>query len=243
MLAFSLAFLLLLVPSAPASTSEWLAQHSTASSPVRELLRLFHARQHPPRAACSRTRLLLVHLDDENFEGLGSLTGELVQSLGEAMHANRTLIWGVGLPFLLDRTRDEWSSPRGPRSTRSVWTTPSGAPISLDCSTWEGYGGGAWACFFRKLSSCSLDDATPDELRALGENPYDDTARLKLIELRRGVAGYTVPRWDSELAAAAGSAMHPRHAWAASLAAYIFRLKPEVEAAAAHLVSKLYALP
>jgi glycosyltransferase involved in cell wall biosynthesis len=171
----------------------------------------------------------VTHLDDEHFEGLGSVVGEVAGALGEAMHSNRTLVWGVGLPYMLDRTRDEWVSPRGSEGAGSVWFSSTNN-THLDCSGWEGMGGGAWACFFASISSCSLEDATFDELVALGENPYNNSARLKFQEHRRGVSLYTVPSEAAapDLRAAALAAAHPRHTMAAGLIGYLLRLVPRV---------------
>ena len=209
-------------------SSDWQSQHSPSSPAILALLPLVHARQHPTKSACRGTRFLVTQLDDEHFEGLGSILGEIAGALGEAMHANRTLVWGVGLPYLFDKTRDEWASQGGSVGAAGVFGGRGG--LGLDCSSWEGLGGGAWACFFRSLSSCSLEDATFAELVTLGEDPYNDSARLKLQEHRRGVSLYTLPSMSAapDLYAAASIAAHPRHAFAASLMAFLFRLKPSV---------------
>jgi glycosyltransferase involved in cell wall biosynthesis len=213
-----------------AAAPDHVAQHAPSSPAVRALLAAYAARQAPPKSACRSTRLLVTHLDDEHFEGLGSVLGEVLGALGEAAHSNRTLVWGLGLPYMLDRTRDEWAAPLGSRGAGRVWW-PRGEP--LDCSSWEGSGGGAWACFFRALSTCSLEDASVDELVALGADPYNNSARLKLMEHRRGVAAFTVPAAAAapDFAAAAAGARSPRHAMAAATAGYLFRLAPRVAAA------------
>lgn len=69
--------------------------NSSGKSYVRTLLRLLHARQHPPRHECKATRLLLVKSPEISFEGLGSVLSLLTLGLAEAVYSNRTLIWGA----------------------------------------------------------------------------------------------------------------------------------------------------
>lgn len=158
----------------------------------------------------------------------------------QAAWSNRTLIWGADLTPLFDLSRPAWEASRGANRT-----VVHGVPLSCDASR----GGGAYNCFFGEcclcrrrrrstpggplrrptaepLSSCSLADVTWEELRGLGESGFDDTARVKIAEARRGVTAYEPPP-----GVLPPSTVLPRHKWTAAIAAYVFRVKPELHAA------------
>ena len=52
---------------------------------------------------------------------------------------------------------------------------------------------GAYGCFFEPLSTCALEDVSGKEMIVFSENPHNDTARIALSEIRRGVANYHPP--------------------------------------------------
>jgi hypothetical protein len=137
--------------------------------------------------------------------------------------------------------------------------------LTLECGDgWRGQGGGTWSCFFEPISSCSLADATFEEVAQLGADGFRDDARLRIAEsARRGVSAYHVPdasslpQWAAVFGAssaaddargkrgagagaASPSAASPAtaaantrgaHEWAAALAAFLFRLRPSLQAA------------
>ena len=183
---------------------------------VQTLLRLLHARQHPPQNECRSTRLLLVKSPEISYEGLGSVLSLLTLGLAEAMYSNRTLVWGAELTPLLDLSRTVWTAPN-----------PSARGVTLDCTRAD-RGGGAYSCFFEPLSACSLADASPAELVALRSDGFSDLARLKIMDHRRSFVAYTAPPGVSV------NGPEPRwknHLWYGALASYVFRLQPSVRAA------------
>lgn len=118
-------------------------------------------------AACSQKRLLVLHMPGYAFEGTGSILKWITFGLAEAMHGNRTLIWGRYIP--------------------SFYTRGS----NMEC--FDKSEGGLFNCLFRKISSCSLNDVSETELNNIGLNGYDDTARVSLSQARRGLAAYVPP--------------------------------------------------
>ena len=95
-------------PMFNAATSFLLAN---ATSPdtvwVRTIMAKLHEQQHPPKATCRHRRLLVTQFE-KVFEGLGSILKIVLLQLAEAAHANRTLVWGLDLPYLFDHSRAEW---------------------------------------------------------------------------------------------------------------------------------------
>jgi glycosyltransferase involved in cell wall biosynthesis len=234
-----LAFTALLIHPSTSQTDDgeaWLSQfaHLNASTPVGLSLRALHAQQHPPRSECRSRRLLLVQNPARHFEGLASSMNQVVVGLAQAAHGNRTLIWGLSLPYLFDRTRPLWepAADGGDAGAARVSDAARGLPMD-GCARWKGRGGGPHACFFLPLSSCSLADVSPAELAALRADALNDGARVKMMEARRGVAAYHVPAEGpmAEAALRAAGAAQPNVAWSAALAAYTFRLRPRVRAA------------
>lgn len=148
--------------------------------------------QNPPPTLCSKKRLLILDSDPTYFEGTGSIMKVIMFGIAEAMHSNRTLVWGRFIPELYSRADKK--------------------------SCYNPSEGGLYDCFFKKLSTCSMKDVTSLEIVGLGQNGYDDTARVVLQQPRRGLAAYVPPKPyraipDIELI------------WPTSLAAYVFRLK------------------
>eukprot|EP01041_Mallomonas_annulata_P002553 gene2553-4986_t len=185
---------------------------SSNSINIEEIMNAIHIQQHPEKHVCLSRRLLILQFDARSFEGIGSILRIVYMGLAEAAHSNRTLVWGLDLPYLFDRTRKLWQgnhylSNRSSRLTSSLLNIND---ISLNCTGWRKQGGGPYSCFFKKLSSCSLMDATYDELQNLALNGFEDRNRLKLQD-------------------AGNRGLDIRHKWAAALAAYAFRLKPNLK--------------
>lgn len=153
-------------------------------------------------------------------------------ALAEAIHSNRTLIWGVDLPYTFNHTRELWESKS---IINADFIEIDG--VQLRCNGWRGFGGGPYSCFFQNLSSCSVEDVSMEELVQLGKIGHDDTSRLRLMEARRSPGMYFFPRGIARFRELYGKnykadeAAHSlqRHEWAAAIAAYVFRLKPDVQ--------------
>jgi hypothetical protein len=94
--------------------------------------------------------------------------------LAEAMHSNRTLIWGKFIPNLFTRSKDK--------------------------SCYDPTNGGLYDCFFQKISTCSFKDVSFSERFGLGYDGYDEQARVMLQQPRRGLSAYfpTHPYRDVE---------------------------------------------
>ena len=236
-----LVFLLAVLIAGGERASPYLGHHADATSPaIATLLHALHRQQHPPSASepCTSRRLLVTRLDNK-FEGLASVVLQIVMGLAEAAWSNRTLVFGPDLPYMFEESREEWlgvdglgGAPAAPAAAATL-TLPNGTTPSLSCSDWPGRGGGPFSCFFLPLSACTLSHLSPQDLRGLGLNGFNDSARVKLMEPRRGIAAYHAPLHNPAFAkafATASGAHHPHHTWAAALAAYVFRLQPNVQA-------------
>lgn len=192
---------------------------------VRTLLRMLALQQHPPKHSCSSSRLLVLQFPS-SLEGLGSVIHTIVVALAEAMYSNRTVVWGLELTPLLERPRALWQAPCS-RGEAAGCPAVHGLPLRCD---WGG-GGGAYNCLFEPLSTCSLADATWEELREAGDSirGVDDGGRVRIMSRSRSPVAYAFPRGVFE--PNNRSAAPIRHLWAAALGAYAFRLQPSVAAA------------
>ena len=148
--------------------------------------------QNPSPESCTQKRLLIMNSDHTYFEGTGSIMKAIMFGVAEAMHSNRTLIWGRFIPEFYLRAKEK--------------------------SCYNPKQGGLYDCFFQRLSTCSFADVSASEIVSLGENGYDDTARVLLQQPRRGLAAYVPPK-------SLRSIPDIQLIWPASLAGYIFRLK------------------
>ncbi len=144
------------------------------------------------------------------------------------MHSNRTLIWGVGHPFMFEHTKELW----GGENLEDLKVNND----YLNC-TQHDPAGGPFGCFLQPISSCSLDDAKPQELIEFSHNAYNESARLTMVEIRKGVALYHPPFGLFDYIWSARKALYPgkydlkgkeAHLWASACAAYVFRLKASV---------------
>jgi hypothetical protein len=200
----------------------------TSKDRIREIIEAIHQQQHPPRSTCKHRRLLVLQFSI-TMEGIGSLLKLMTAGLAEAAHSNRTLVWGLDLPYSFSKTRQLWQSQEALRISG----------IDLFCEDgWRHQGGGPYSCFFQPLSSCSLEDAEFGELEQLGVRGFSDESRLKIMEARRGPACFHPPvniplyhslfdnKKRSSIECCGGNCCMERHEWAAALAAYVFRLKP-----------------
>lgn len=207
------------------------AHLESSKSRIQDLLQTIHHHQHPPKSKC-RTRRLLLTQFSSSFEGIGSVTKAISSALAEAIHSNRTLVWGLDLPYTFNHTRELW----GPNSIVDSESIEIDG-VELRCTEWRGYGGGPFSCFFQNLSSCSVEDIPMEELLQLGRSAHDDASRLRLMEARRSPGMYFFPRgipgfqefFKITYKGNEAALSLQRHEWAAAIAAYVFRLKPEVE--------------
>jgi len=141
---------------------------------------LLRHQQFPPDPAtdCLTRRLLVLRFDAGNFEGLGSTLLTLSEGLAEAAHSNRTLVWGLANPTTAD-------------TMKAAWSPETCGPFA---------NGGAYSCLIKPISSCSFLDVSNAEAVALGDDGFDDGARVKLTEERRGgMALYAPPEpWRTQ---------------------------------------------
>jgi hypothetical protein len=116
---------------------------------------------------CAQKRLLVLHSPQFQFEGTGSILKWIMFGLAEAVHSNRTLIWGRSIPVFYTRGKE------------------------MGC--FNPAQGGLFDCLFERISTCSLSDISDSELQQLGIKGYDDSARVSLSHARRGLAAYMPP--------------------------------------------------
>ena len=205
----------------PASTSA----ASDGQRIVQQLLRLLHARQHPPPEQCSQTRLLVLQMRVTGLEGVGSLLKHVVYGLAHAVHTNRTLVWGAALPYFFEKTADMWQ--------HDGVTSLDG--MQLHCRGETDPYAGPFSCLFQRLSSCTPADATASELRVFSADPFNPQSRLLLTDFgqtaRNSITWSTPPAGllaaGAQRAGAAGVSLSP-HLWVGAVATYAFRLQPAI---------------
>ena len=146
---------------------------------VKTIMRQLHRQQNPPKETCKHRRILVTQFAN-SFEGMGSILKLVLLGLAEAAHENRTLVWGLDLPFLFENSRDEWyssssSSKNKQKNGGQIQRKVKIRGIEFDCSSGNNGvydGSGPYGCFFMPLSSCGVQDVTVAELLQLGIN-YD----------------------------------------------------------------------
>ena len=142
---------------------------------VKLMVQKLHEQQHPPKESCRHRRLLVTQFE-QVFEGFGSIMKVVLLGLAEAAHSNRTLVWGLDLPFLFENSRDEWyssssSSKNKQKNGGQIQRKVKIRGIEFDCSSGNNGvydGSGPYGCFFMPLSSCGVQDVTVAELLQLG---------------------------------------------------------------------------
>ena len=118
--------------------------------------------------SCKEKRLLILHYSEYEFEGTGSILKWIMIGLAEALHSNRTLIWGRYIPNFFTRG------------------------VHNNC--YNATQGGLYDCLFQRLSTCSIADIHDNELKRLGTRGFDDSARVSLSQPYRGLALYMAPQ-------------------------------------------------
>jgi hypothetical protein len=195
---------------------------------IKDIMEVIHARQHPPKEECKNRRFMVLQMSSTSFEGTGSVLKQVMIGLAIAMHSNRTLIWGVGHPFMFEHTKELWAG--------EDYDNLKINNDYLDCSQHD-HAGGPFGCFLQPISTCSLADASPSELISFSHNAYNESARLTMGEIRKGVALYHPPFGLFDYIWSQTKHVHGNkydfkgrepHLWASAIAAYVFRLKPNV---------------
>lgn len=193
---------------------------------IQDIVDVIHARQNPSKSKCLSKRLLILQMTSNSFEGTGSLLKQMMLATAIAMHSNRTLIWGLGLPFIFEHTKEIWN---GQRDLSKITVCNE----TIDCRQGDP-SGGPLGCFLEPISTCSLGDATPAELISFSENAYNHTARLALAEMYKGISLYHPPMglfdyiWFKRKYPASFMAKimeKQSYIWSAAVAAYVFRIK------------------
>ena len=162
---------------------------------------------------------------------MGSILKLVLLGLAEAAHENRTLVWGLDLPFMFENSREEWFDNRTTTGQRVVDIK---GIHEFDCGDYDYYdGSGPYSCFFQALSTCTIDDVSFTELSQMGPVGFDDSRRVRIQEERRApAAAYHFPLYNPAFSQLFADYPYPvrnlRHKWAAALGAYVFRPKPDV---------------
>lgn len=219
------------VPHSSMNTLSYLLDSSSSdiyTNVVRDILYVIHKKQQLSRADCRTRRLMVVQMSSTSFEGIGSLLKQIQFSVAVAMHSNRSMIWGIGFPFMFEHSKDVWDGP-GNSAVQVNGQT-------LNCSQADPLAGPI-GCFFEPLTSCSLADVAPAEMLEFSNNAWNDSARLMLVEVRKGVSLYYPPLGLMEYisqqrgySAQQREGIQQREAflWAAAVSAYVFRIKPDL---------------
>jgi hypothetical protein len=164
-----------------------LNDSSIDSMQIKKIMKYLHDNQNPPKKSCKSRRLLITQFIQGNFEGLGSIIKVIMMGLSEAAHSNRTLIWGLDLPFMFERSRGEWFNRNNKDLSEEHKTFIKG--FGFDCES-SIQGGGPYGCFFEQLSTCTLEDISDIDVKNLAEDGFNDDNRVRFLESRRGVCIY-----------------------------------------------------
>lgn len=193
---------------------------------IQDIYDIIYAKQNPSKEQCRSQRFSVLQMSATSFEGTGSLLKQVMISTAIALHSNRTLIWGLGLPFPFEVTRELWNGP----GNDDILINEE----HLNCSQHD-ITFGPLGCFFQPISTCTLEDAGPMEVIEFSHNPYNDSARLSMSEMRRGVAMYHPPLGLMDYIWSKGKypdsvktelIQNQAYLWSAAVAAYVFRVKP-----------------
>ena len=115
--------------------------HDITDKHIRELIRAIHKQQYPPKKSCKSKRLLVTQFSAKSFEGIGSILKIIMMGMAEAAYSNRTLIWGLDLPFMFEHTRDVWHAGGDEDMMDNIRLKD----YDIDCSDWIGHGGGPYS--------------------------------------------------------------------------------------------------
>lgn len=201
--------------------------NDVVASFIQDIVDVIYAKQHPQKDLCSKRRLLVLQMTSSSFEGTGSLLKQVMLGTAAAMHSNRTMVWGLGLPFIFEHTKEIWNANSDLSAIKVNNET-------IDCRQ-EDPSAGPLGCFFQPISSCSLEDASPSDLLTFSEHPSNHSARLFMAEMSTGIAMYHPPLglfdyiWSKRNYPAAYKAViieRQSYVWAAAVTAYVFRIKP-----------------
>lgn len=199
-------------------------------SVIKDILYIINVRVSPPKDVCKQRRFMVVQMASTSFEGLGSLLKQVQFAVAVSLHSDRTPIWGFGFPFMFEHSKDIWDGED--RDNLSI----NGETVNC---TQEDPLAGPFGCFFKPLTTCSLADIGPQELVDFSNNPHNETARVLLFEVRKGIAMYHPPAGLLDfLAKQRGYTPEQQKLvkeregflWAAAVTAYVFRLKPDLVA-------------
>lgn len=199
-------------------------------SVVKDLLYIINLRMSPPRDVCKKRRFMVLQMASTSFEGIGSLLKQVQFAVAVSMHSDRTLIWGFGFPFMFEHSKEMWDGED--RDNLLI----NGEAVNC---TQQDPLAGPFGCFFEPVSTCTLGDIQPQEMIDFSNNVYNETARVLLFEVRKGVALYHPPAGLFDyLAKQRAYSPEQRQLikerepflWAGAVTAYVFRLKPDLVA-------------
>ncbi len=195
---------------------------------VRDLIYIIKKKQQIPENDCKSKRLLIAQMASTSFEGMGSLLKQVQFSVAVAMHSNRSVIWGIGFPFMFEHSRDVWDGEGNDQIEFNGET--------VNCTQKDPLAG-PLGCFFEPLTTCTLGDIAPSEMLTFSNNAYNESARIMLTEVRKGVALYHPPIGLIDyIINQRGYTKTQRQQikereeflWASAVSAYVFRLKPNL---------------
>ena len=199
------------------------------TSLIKDLVELIAKSQLVSKESCKARRLLVMETISNSFEGTGSIIKSIILTIAQAMHSNRTVIWGLDMSKSFQLSRELWSSS----SANELFI----GDRKFDCITDADSHGGPFGCFFQRVSTCTLEDVSKAELIDFANNAYNDSARVRYYDpSRTSIALYKPPKGlfehlsvthkQKELLSSSKSTWG--HVWSAAVAAYVFRLKPDV---------------
>ncbi len=172
---------------------------------------------------------------------MASLLKHIIYTLAHALHSNRTLIFAARMPYLFERTQSVWLQS-------GVFQQSN---MSLECNSREQLFSGPYSCMFQPLSSCTLADATPQEIVTFSHDAFNPQSRLLLTNfeqtVRNSISLNMPPRGMLRTVAAALGVPVPRiraggaQMFVAACTAYVFRLKPDVVRQFQPRMSRLFA--
>ena len=204
---------------------------------MKDLVKLIHSHQNPPKKDCLKKRFLVMHMKVLGYEGIGSVLKQIIVGLAIAMQSNRVLVFGGAFPYLFEYTDDVWGGHDKRRFQNDIHINDK----ILDCSTGSDSNSAAYDCFFQQLSTCSLLDATVKEIEYFSVNGYDEQNRILLSDMtqtaRKAIALYQPPmglfqkvfkvtNYSEEFIISIQDYLP--HYWFSAITSYVFRIKSDL---------------
>ena len=110
---FIIGLIVIFLSCIGSSADNDIFKYDTNDRWIKQLLLAINYNQHPPKSECHSRRLLVTQFPPKQFEGIGSCLKAVALGLAEAIHSNRTLIWGLDNPYIFEHSKSLWRHEPG----------------------------------------------------------------------------------------------------------------------------------